>query len=54
MEMATVGMEEEGDEVGKVKEFLFSKQEGVVLEGENEFFLGRKEGDPKLLGEEVE
>ena len=31
----------------------FSKQKGVVLKSENKFFLGRKEGDPKLLGEEV-
>ena len=27
---------------------------GVVLESENKFFLGRKEGDPKMFGEEVE
>ena len=46
-------MEKEEDEEGKVKEFLFSKQEGVVLESENKFFLARREDDPKLLGEEV-
>ena len=39
-----VGMEEEEDEEGKVKEFYSSKQEGIVLESENKFFLGRKEG----------
>ena len=38
---------------GKVKEFPFSKQVGIVLERENKFFLGRKEGNPKLLGGEV-
>ena len=31
----------------------FFKQVGVVLERENKFFLGRKEGNPKLLGGEV-
>ena len=45
---------EEEDEEGKVKEFSLSKQVGVVLERENKFFLGMKEGNPKLLGEEVE
>ena len=50
---ATAEMEKEEDEEGKVKEFPFSKQEGVVLESENKFFLARREDDPKLLGEEV-
>ena len=53
VETTTVGMEEEEDQESKVKKFPFSKQEGVVLECENRFFLGRKEGDSKLLGEEV-
>ena len=48
----TAKMEEEDDEEGKVKKFPFSKQVGVVLERENKFFLGRKEGNPKLLGGE--
>ena len=49
---ATTWIEEKEDEKGKVTKFLFSKQEGVVLESENKFFLGRK-GNPKLLEEEV-
>ena len=50
----TTGREKEENEEGKVKEFYFSKQVEVVLERENKFFLVRKEGNPKLLGEEVE
>ena len=34
--------EEEEDRKGKVKKSIFSKQVGVVLERENNFFLGRK------------
>ena len=45
--------EEEEDEKGKVKGFPLFKQLGVVLERENKFFLGRKEGNFKLLGVEV-
>ena len=51
--VVTTWKEEEEDKKGKVKKFPFSKQADVVLESENKFFLGRKEGDPKLLGEEV-
>ena len=40
--MVTVGREKEEDKEGKVKEFFFSKQVGVVLERKNKFFLGRK------------
>ena len=47
------GREEEKDKKGKVKKSHFSKQEGVVLERENKFFLGRKEGNLDFLGEEV-
>ena len=43
VETTTEEMEEEEDEQGKVKKFPFSKQEGVILESENKFFLGRKE-----------
>ena len=42
--------EREEDKKGKVKKSPFSKQVGFVLERENKFFLGRKEGNPKLLG----
>ena len=49
----TTGIKEEEYEKGKVTNFPFSKKEGVVLESENKFFLGRKEGNPKLLEEEV-
>ena len=52
IETTTTKIEEEYEEV-KVKIFPFSKQERVVLESENKFLLGRKEGHPKLLGEEV-
>ena len=45
--------EEEEDKKGKVKKSSFFKQVGVVLESENKFFLGMKEGDPKLLREEI-
>ena len=46
-------IEEEEDKKGKVKEFPLSKQVGVVLERENKFILGMKEGNSKLLGVEV-
>ena len=59
---ATIGYEEEEDE--GVKKFLFSKSKGVLfpfskpkgvlLESENRFFLGKKEGDPELLREKDE
>ena len=45
--------EEEEDEKGKVKGFPLFEQLGIVLERENKFFLGRKEGNFKLLGVEV-
>ena len=47
--VVTVGREKEEDKEGKVKEFSFSKQVGVVLKRENKFFLGRKEGNPSCL-----
>ena len=47
------GREEEKDKKGNVKKSHFSKQEGVALERENKFFLGRKEGKLNFLGEEV-
>ena len=57
-------MEKKEDEEGRVKKFHFSKPKevicpcskakGVVLESEIRFFLGKKEGDPWLLGEEDE
>ena len=50
---ATAEGREEEDKKGKVKEFSLSKTVGVFLERENKFFLGIKEGNPKLLGEEV-
>ena len=53
-EMVTTWREEEEDKKGKLKKSPFSKQVGVVLESENKFFLRKKEGDPKLLGEKVE
>ena len=46
--VATARMEEEGGK-DKIKEFAFSKQVGIVLEKGKKFFLGRKEGNPKLL-----
>ena len=46
-------MEEKEDEKGKVKGFPFDKQVEVVVERENKFFLGRKEGNSKLLRGEV-
>ena len=49
----TVEMEEEEDKKGKMKKSLFSKQVEFVLERENKFFSGRKEGNSKLLGGEV-
>ena len=51
--MVKAWREEEEDKKGKVKKSPFSKQVGVVLERENKFLLGREEGYPKLLGEEV-
>ena len=52
-EIVTAWKKEEEDKKGKLKKSPFSKQEGVVLESENKLILGRKEGDIKLLGEEV-
>ena len=46
-------MEEEDDEKGKVKGFSLSEQVRVVLERENKFFLGMKEGNSKFLRGEV-
>ena len=51
-ETATVEMDEEEDKNYKIKGFPLSKQVEVVLKRENKFFLGRKEENPKLLGEE--
>ena len=53
-ETVMVGIEEE-DEGEKVEVigFPLSKQVGVVLERENKLFLGREEGNSKLLGGEV-
>ena len=52
-EIVTTWKEEKEDKKGKLKKSPFFKQEGVVLESENKLILGRKEGDIKLLGEEV-
>ena len=53
LDTGTVKKEREDDENGKVKGLPFSKQVGFGLEKENKFFLGRKEGNFKLLGREV-
>ena len=50
---SVVVREEEEDEESKIKKFPFSKQEEIVLESENKFFLEMKESDSKLFGEEV-
>ena len=39
VEVVTARVEEEEDKKGKVKKFSFSKQEEVVLESKNKFFL---------------
>ena len=52
--MVMTWREEEEDKRIIVKRSSFSKLVGVVLKRENKFFLGRKEGNPKLLGGEVE
>ena len=49
-----VEREEEEDKKKYNKRVSFIQTSGVVLERENKFFLGRKEGNSKLIGGEIE